>query len=317
MKNEKTITRATYLLASILGCSFLLYGCGGSDDAAQAIADEFVTVSGTISNLNGTGESAVNVEGVYTSPGGLLNPSTTTDSSGNFSLSVLKGDPVYLQATKASFATINSQKGALDVNVSGLDIGMPTEIEAQAVINTALGASTTLLANKSWLVVDIEDANGNEVSGQSVISTRTPAHEVYTDCDGTDSGNNVTFACPTRDAPMYIAYFDATVDSNIQVGTETQTAPLRMGEITALEFEVATTTSGSIAAGLAKYDAACASCHSAGSYDPTSSGAAQDLYGRGSLIVTNLSSLSGMSSVSDITTQEVLDLQAFLGSISP
>ena len=310
MKNKKTITRATYLLASIRGCSFLLYGCGGSDDAAQAIADEFVTVSGTISNLNGTGESAVNVEGVYTSPVGLLNPYTTTDSSGNFSLSVLKGDPVYLQATKDTFAIINSQKGALDASVSELDIRIPNEAEAKSFIDTAF-SGTALLENHAWLIVDIEYPNGAQVSGQSVSSTRTSMDRIYTACDGADSEGNVTVACPPdREAPMYIAYFDVTGDSNIQVGTETQTAPLRQGEIAALEFTVTT-------AGQVKYDTACASCHSAGSYDITASGAALDLYGRGGSIVTNLSSLSGMSSVPDITTQEVFDLQAFLGSISP
>jgi hypothetical protein len=109
---------------------------------------------------------------------------------------------------------------------------------------------------------------------------------------------------------MYIAYFDSTADSNIKVGTETQAAPLRMGEIVALEFTVTT-------AGQVKYDAACASCHAAGSYDTTTSGSARDLYGRGGSIITSLSILPGMSSVPDITSQEVLDLQAFLGSISP
>jgi mono/diheme cytochrome c family protein len=121
----------------------------------------------------------------------------------------------------------------------------------------------------------------------------------------------MTVACPGGgDAPMYIAYFDASGDSNIKVGTETQTAPLRMGEIAALEFTITT-------AGQVKYDTACASCHAAGGYDTTTSGSAGDLYGRGGLIITSLSSLSGMSSVPDITSQEVVDLQAFLGSISP
>lgn len=311
MKIEKTFTRATYLLASVFGCSILLYGCGGSDDVAQAIADEFVTVSGTISNLDDTGEPDVNVEGVYSSPGGLANPSDTTDSSGNFSLSVLKGDLVYLRATKDTFAIINSQKDALDVNLSGLEIDIPTEAEAESVINTAFSGSSTLpaLQNHAWLVVDVEYPNGAQVGGQSVSSTRPPTG-VYTACDGTDSTGSVTVACPPdSDVPMYIAYFDATGDSNIKVGTDTQTAPLRLGEIAALEFTV--TTPGQV-----KYDTACASCHAAGSYD-TVGESASNLYGKGNLIITNLSSIKGMSSVSDITSQEVLDLQAFLASISP
>ena len=84
----------------------------------------------------------LHVEGVYSSPGDLLNPTTTTDTSGDFSLQVLKNDAVFLRATKDSFATINSAKAALNVNVSGLDIGMPTGDEAQDVIDTAFSPAT-------------------------------------------------------------------------------------------------------------------------------------------------------------------------------
>ena len=315
--NTNIYNKFTIILACTLGL-INLQGCS-SDDVADAIADEFVTVSGTMTDINGTALVGVNVEGVYTDPGAVLNPSDDTDANGEFSLQVLKNDVVYLRATKSSYATVNSAKEALSASVTGLDIGIPSEAEAQAVIDTALGQSAPLLANHAWLVVDIEDANGDQVSGQSVISTRAAADEVYTECDGTDSGGSVTVACPGGgDSPMYIAYFDATGDSNIKVGTETQTAPLRMGEIVALEFTVTTAPTGSIAAGQIKYDAACASCHAAGTYDPSlPTDPASDLYGKGGLIVTNLSSIKGMNSVPDISLQDVLDLQAFLGSISP
>lgn len=73
------------ILASALGAAVILSGCGGGgDDAAQVIADEFISISGKISNLNDMGESGVVVQGVYSSPGDVLNPTITTDSSGNF-----------------------------------------------------------------------------------------------------------------------------------------------------------------------------------------------------------------------------------------
>ena len=306
------------ILTSALSSALLLSGCGGGgDDAAQVIADEFISISGKISNLADTGEPGVGVEGVYSSPGGLLNPATTTDSSGNFSLQVLKNDAVFLRATKDSFATINSAKAPLSANVSGLDIGMPTEDEAQDVIDAAF-TSMPVLLNHAWLVVDIEDANGDGVSGQTITSTISPSAKVYTKCDGTDSGVNATTACPSgRLSPMYIAYFDTAGEASVTVGSETRTAPIRMGEITALEFTVA---AGPFTAGQLKYDADCASCHGAGSYDPVSG--ASDLYNDGDQLVANISSYApGQKSgvVADLTAQEILDLTAFLDdpSIAP
>ncbi len=307
------------IIASVLGITVILSGCGGGgDDATQLVPQEFYTISGKISNLNDTGEPGVVVEGVYSSPGDVLNPTTTTDSSGDFSLQVLKNDAVFLRATKDSFATINSAKAPLNVNVSGLDIGMPTGDEAQFVIDTAFDTDTTLLENVAWLVVDIEDANGDGVVGETITSTISPADEVYTDCGGADSGLTTTMGpCPSgRPSPMYIAYFDAAGEANITVGSETQLAPIRMGEITYLEFETIAAPVGSIAAGQDKYDLACASCHSAGSYDPLLPGdKASDLYHDGGKLVTELSSIPGMSMVPDITAQELLDLTAFLDSL--
>jgi len=302
--------KTVYLLAGTMGVLLNLTGCGGGgDDAAQVIADEFVTLSGKITNLNDAGESGVQVEGVYT-PGGVLNPTADTDANGNFSISVLKNDPVFLQATKSGFATVNSQKAALNTNVTGLDIGIPTESQAQAVIDNAF-TTMPAIQNHAWLVVDIEDSNGDGVSGQTVsISNATAAVEVYTECNGTDGGATSTTVCPDGWAsPMYIAYFDTTGDATVTVGSETQTAPIRMGEITALEFEA-------VPAGQVKYDADCASCHAAGAHDTNLEIVkAGDLAGESSKLISDLSSLGGMNNVADLTSQEMLDLTAFLDSL--
>lgn len=231
---------------------------------------------------------------------------------------MLKNDAVFLRATKDSFTTINSAKAPLNVNVSGLDIGMPTGDEAQSVIDTAFSPATTLLANKAWLVVDIEDANGDEVNGQTIASTISVAAEVYTECNGTDSGATATTGpCSSgRPSPMYIAYFDAAGEANITVGSETQVAPIRMGEITYLEFETVAAPVGSIAAGQAKYDTDCFNCHAAGAHDTTLEVPnAGDLAGKSSSLIADLSSLGGMNNVADLTSQEILDLTAFLDSL--
>ena len=296
---------------SIILISLWITACGSSgDDAARIIADEFVTISGTINNINNTPEPDVSVEGVYSNPGDPLNPVITTDSNAlsNFSIEVLRNTAVFFHAEKSSFAIMNTAKAPFSTDVTGVEVGIPTETEAQSVIDNAFETNPGLL-NHAWLVVDVVDATGKEVNDQSISSTVAPAGEVYTNCNGTDSLGNVTTGaiCNTdRSGPMYIAYFDAPAEAKITVGVEQQTAPIRMGEITALEFEV-----GSFTAGQLKYDAACASCHAAGSYDPVGE-RASDLYNDGEKLVTDLNSLGGMNSVPDITTQELLDLRAFL-----
>jgi len=306
---SRIATVQTFLWVS--GLLFIMSGCSSSDDAAQIIADEFITVSGTITDINGQTESGVGVEAVYSSPGDPLNPSETTGTDGKFSLQVLKNDVFFLRGTKVTFATINSEKGASGVNITGLDIGIPTETEAQAVIDAAFGGATTLLQNKAWLVVDVEDENEEPLGGQTVTSTPAPADFVYTECDGTDAGATTTVPCANRTSPAYIAYFDTAGDANVTVGSDTKVAPLIMGEITFLEYEVVSTpVPSAFDRGKAIYDADCASCHKAGSYDPI--GSDSDLAGDGSRLVNNLGSLSSRMTGLVLTDQEIADLTAFL-----
>ena len=166
------------------------------------------------------------------------------------------------------------------------------------------------MQNKAWLIVDVTDAAGDEVNGQVITSSIPVGDEVYTDCDGTDSGLTETTGAPCADeraSPVYIAYYDAAAQADISVAGTTQVTPLRMGEITALQFEVLV---GSFDAGKAIYDTACALCHRAGSYDDT--GSASDIYDDGELVITDINTISGMSKVAPLTPQQVLDLRVFL-----
>ena len=321
MKYTYPKNKAISILTGIIAGLFILTACSSSgDDAAQIVADEFVAISGKITNFNDAGEPDVQVEGVYTNPGNLLNPTTNSDANGNFSLSVIKNDPVYLQATKTGFATINSLKGALNTGITGLDIGIPTESQAQSVIDTVF-STMPLLQNHAWLVVDIEDPNGDGVSGQTIsINNATPFDTAYAECNGTDDGaTSTTGPCPSgRTSPMYLAYFIAAGEATVTVDSETQTAPIRMGEITALEFEVATAPVGTVVAGQVKYDADCGSCHAAGSYDVTTSNGGNDLFGKSSLLIADISSYAPAKKagvVADLTPQEILDLTAFLENL--
>jgi hypothetical protein len=226
------------LIASAFSSALILLSACSSDDAAQVIADLEVTVSGKTTDINDAPLAGVAIEGVYTDPGGLLNPRTTSDAGGNFSFKVLKGDAFYLRGTKATYTTMNSAKGALSVDEAGLDIGIPTLFEAQDVINLVFMGAPPLLAEKAWLVVDVVSAaNGNDVPGQTITAASTPDGEVYPSCNGAPGSTETIAGCADRPSPMYMAYYNAAIETTVTVGNETQTAPIRMGEITYLEFE--------------------------------------------------------------------------------
>ena len=229
------------LLVSAFSSALILSACSSSDDVAQIIADELVTVSGQTTDINDTPSPllAVAIEGVYIEPGGLLNPTTASDATtGNFSLPVLKDNSFYLRAGKTGFATVNTARTTLTVDEKGLEIAIPTEKEAQDVITLAFASNTPNLADKAWLVVDVAlAANGDEVNGATILPVPVPDAFVYTDCNGADVNNIATEACLTRVGPMYIAYFNASAPILVTVGSKTQTANVILGEITVVEFE--------------------------------------------------------------------------------
>jgi hypothetical protein len=221
---------------------FVLSACS-SDDAAQAIADEFVALSGKISSSNNpapAGEEGVTVKGIY-SDNNPLNTSTTTGADGSFSLDVLKNMAVSLQASKGGFATLNSAKEALSVGVNDADFELPTNAEVEDAIFTAFGAGPTL-AGQAWLAVNVVDGNtGDDVPGVAISTIVTPDGYLYTDCNGNNSGLLVTVvdANPcNRDGPMYFAFYSTdSIEVTVSDGTTQQLAPVRRGEVTFLEFE--------------------------------------------------------------------------------
>lgn len=242
MKKDITVNnKAIYLLAYAMGLVFILSACS-SDDAAQAIADEFVALSGKITSTAApAGEAGVTVEGIYSSTS-LLNPSTTTVADGAFTLNVLKNTDVTVQISKSGFVTLNSAREAFSASEAGIDIEMPTTDEANAVIALAFPGQT--LASGAWLAVSVEDNTDTELAGVTITTTQTNIiDEAATNCDGTDSGDIVTIydpCVPQRDGPMYWAYFSADQDVSVSVSgagaTGSQTGPVSNGEVTFFDF---------------------------------------------------------------------------------
>jgi len=242
MKTTKIQGKVAYVLACAMGLVFILTACS-SDDVAQVLADEFVAISGKISstaNPEPAGEPGVIIKGIY-SDNDPLNPDVNSGADGTFRLIVLRNTAVSLQASKGNFATLNSAKELLNIDVAGFDIFMPTTAEAEGIIFEAFGAGPTL-AGQAWLVVDVVDGNtGDDVDGVAISTTITPIDLVYTDCAGVGTASTVTVVdvipC-TRDGAMYLAYFDQdSTEITVSVGATQQLAPIRRGEVTFLEFE--------------------------------------------------------------------------------
>ena len=309
MKTVRTRSKATQLLSFAAASVLVLAGCSSDDDATAVISD--ITVSGVISDFNDAPLSGVTVQGVYTSST-AENPSALTDSSGSFSLTLSGNTAFYLNGTFLGYTTINSEVLQSTINIAGLDIGMPRGPETEAILDTAFPTEALAVVNHAWLAVDIVDENGNDVSGETITPSIAPSSFVYTNCDGTPSGGSTTIACLDRDAPMYIAYFDTADEATVTAVEQSKTAPLRMEQVTALEYAIGPEFVTAFDRGAAYYDAFCTECHSAGSYDVD--GFATNLLN--TTIIQELSRYPSMGDVADLTPEQQADLQAFVSDPS-
>lgn len=305
MKTARTTSKAMQLLSYAAASVLVLAGCSSDDDVTVPVSD--ITVSGVITDFNDAPLSGVTVQGVYTSST-AENPSALTDSSGSFSLTLAANTAFYLNGTFLGYTTINSEVLSASANLTGLGIDMPRGPETEAILDAAFPTEALAVVNHAWLAVDIVDENGNDVSGETITPSITPSGFVYTNCDGTPSGGSTTIACLDRAGPMYIAYFDTTAEATVTAVGQTKTAPLRIEQVTALEYAIGPDYVTAFDRGAAYYDAYCAECHSAGSYDPE--GFTYNLIGRTPIL--ELSLYQGMENVADLTPEQQADLHAFL-----
>jgi hypothetical protein len=236
--NQKIIVTA---IGCLLGITFVLSGCGGGSSSPAATPTTpttptaTITISGKVTSEDVNPEANVMVKAFYsdTDP---TNPFTMTATDGTYSLTVESNKAASVQWSKSGFVSLNSEKAASSVNITDGDQDMLTPTQVEQVIDVALGGSTTPLGNKAWLVVFVTDAMDTEIGG--VVITSNADVEVYPECDGADGNSKVTVAPCVSDRPvMYIAYFDAAAEVSVSAVGDTQIAPVRMGEVTFLEFE--------------------------------------------------------------------------------
>ena len=309
MKTVPTRSKAARLLSWAAASTLVLAGCSSDDDAVAPVSD--ITVSGEITDFNDAPLAGVTVQGVYTSSA-TENPTVLTDSSGNFALTLSANTAFYLNGSFLGYTTINSEVLNASSSLTGQDIDMPRSPETEAIIDAAFPSEALAIVNHAWLAVDIVDENGNEVSGETITPAITPSGFAYTNCDGTPSGGSTTIACLNRVGPMYIAYYDVVDETTVTTVEQSKTAPLRMEQVTMLEYAIGPEFVTAFDRGAAYYDAYCAECHSAGSYDPE--GFTYNLIGRTPIL--ELSLYQGMEDVADMTPEQQADLHAFLADPS-
>jgi len=239
--------RLLHTIAIVFSLSILpvwLTACGGSGGGSGGGSSPASTISGTVFTEAPGSEAGVTVKGFYSFSSDTT-ASVMTDANGSYTLTVQSNRSVSLQLSKPGHITLNSEDLALSPgsNETGYNFLYGTTADAQGVIDTARGATNILIADKGWIYARVVDPMDNEVPGVSITSTVTPEGEVYTLCDGSGSGGNVTVVdmgppCLVPRDIMYGAYFDVvgTVEIEVSVPGIMKTAPIRLGEMTELVF---------------------------------------------------------------------------------
>ena len=220
-------------LFSVLG--LFVAGCDGGSDGDPDIAT--VKVSGTVTDTNDDPLAGVAVKAITVLAGQDL-PGTpvTTDAAGQFTLEVAKDFTAYYEYSMTGRLTVNTQFESHSADVTGLEMQLLTEVEANSIIDTAYPGLT--IADGAWLAISVEDGAG-EVNGATVTVDAQGSNPSTTECDGTLTGTLVTVApcnMPDRVGPMYLDYYDTEQVVGVTVTgiAGTTTAPVRDGEATVL-----------------------------------------------------------------------------------
>lgn len=235
LANNKPLTSRASIAGLVLLSMGLVAGCDDSDSSKVADAlNQDIDISGTASASGGAPLGTVAVSVLNLANDASIDTGTT-DSAGAYTVKGIKDTESYVEYTRSGYASALSRVIDQDSNLAGLDVVMYTTAEAEAAIDTAFGGMALNLADKGWLVVDVENSGG-EVNGATVAVTAAPDGGGSTNCDGTLTGTNVTSAppcSPARTGPMYLAYYDDnTIDVTVTVGSTTYKAPVRKGEVT-------------------------------------------------------------------------------------
>jgi len=227
----------------------VLSGCGSSSNPTPTPAPVVppaatVAVSGMI-GLNGTATEGVTVTSmlVTTAATDDVQSTTTSDANGDYTLTILSDTDTYFELSGTDLATINTQFMQFPQDTAGLDYGVVSATDVEAVIDAAFGGMALDLADKAWFALNIVDANGDEIDAVTITSVPGVVGGGALNCDGSLTGANITAAQPPcegeRGGPMFLAYFDSDAEITVTVtgNAGDVVAPVRVGEATFFEIE--------------------------------------------------------------------------------
>lgn len=231
------------LITGALTSALILTGCGSSssDVANDVVNNATATVSGTITDESNTTTpnaplTGVKVECIYT--GSLPCSSSTTDASGNYSVTLLNNTDFYLRATLSSYITINSAVMTVSADDSGNDIGLLNTGDVEGMLDIAFSTTGLTMSSAAWLAVDVVDASGNRIAGKVVNGSVGADTAVYPDCATAAPGAASTTPCtpPNDFAPAYMAKYSTTGEITVTALGQTQRGFLVNGEVLYMEF---------------------------------------------------------------------------------
>lgn len=219
----------------------LIVGSGDGLDVLSGGSENDFTVTGTLNGTSGVVDAVTVRSLLVTTPAVDTQDSTgSSNTSGVYSVDVMKNTDTYLEFAKIGYATLNSAFDSYSQDTAGVDFEMLLIGEAETDIDTAFAGMVFALPDKAWLAVNVETIAGAEVDGATVGTSLTAGGGGALNCDGTLTGANITTALPAcvppRVGPMYLAYFDAAAEVTISVGGSAVVAPVRVGELTSVTF---------------------------------------------------------------------------------
>lgn len=209
-----------------IASSLLLLGlvaCGGDDGGGSVdapVAPSMLTLSGNASSIGISGstpEADVAITLYKASDDSVLG-TTTTDASGNFSITqTTDGTAVdgYLKATKASFKdTYLYPPGPLSADFAGATVLLLTPGTWDSVNSTLLGE--TQEAGHGWVGMLVMDSLATQTAIEGATVTTSPAGKIHYNGSGSNPLPNRNATATAADGIAYavdVAAGDVTVNA--------------------------------------------------------------------------------------------------------
>jgi hypothetical protein len=196
---------ATRLLVSGVFVLLILVGCGGGGSDSPTPPVTGLTITGGVSDPSvSTGNTNVPIAGATVTlrkaSDNTLLAMTSSAADGSYTLtSVPASTDVYINTSKAAYASMNTEVLNLTANLSGKNVIIASATLMKGLvdqINGSVGGTSwndPFYTGKSWFAILIEDSTTHQwVSGVSVTAAPTGPIIVYNNGSGVYSATGPT-----------------------------------------------------------------------------------------------------------------------------